>query len=176
MVPLLTRYAILNPGMRQKTFFPAPSQIGFTLIEMLISTGIMIMLLGGGIAAFITFNDRQTVLNAAKEVQVHLRSAQIKARASERPEACDSLEAYAVRMGANSNVLIVSAVCANGEHVRSTTELHPSVSNTNAFDLQFLGLHGGVNNPATITLTNGSRTYTVVVTQGGEIKDVGFSE
>jgi prepilin-type N-terminal cleavage/methylation domain-containing protein len=147
---------------------------GFTLIELLVSVVIMITLLGGGIAAYINFNDRQTVLNAAKEVQLQLRAAQIKARAAERPEGCDSLQAYAVRMNAGTNIVTTTAICANNEYPRDIKEINENVVVQDTFDIRFLVLHGGVTNPGTIVLVGPAQNYAIQVTQGGEINDGGY--
>jgi prepilin-type N-terminal cleavage/methylation domain-containing protein len=152
----------------------SPSQnrtAGFTLIEMLISVVIMLALVGGGIAAFITFNDRQTVLAGAKDLKLSFRSAQIKARAAERPDLCDSLQAYAVQMTAGSGQVTTSAICANGDYTIDSYLLKNDVVSQDTIDVQFLVLHGGVRNPGTVTLAKGSHEYSLTVTQGGEITE-----
>jgi prepilin-type N-terminal cleavage/methylation domain-containing protein len=154
----------------------SPRQTGFSLIEMLVAITIMMILVGMGVAAFLTFNDRQTLVQAAKTVQGHMRAAQVKARAGDSPAGCSGLQAYAVRMAVNSNILRLVAVCENGEVAYQQHELPTSVAADSAVDIQFFGLHGGVNNPSTVTLGSQSWQYSFFVSKGGEISEGELTE
>jgi len=149
---------------------------GFTLIELLVSVTIMLLIVGGGIAAFITFNDKQALRGAAKELQTYFRSAQISARSGVRPDVCDKLLSYAVTATAGSNQIRSLAVCENGSHEQALYLLPASVSVVGALNMEFQVLHGGVNNAGDVSLTNNTNTYTFSVTPGGEISDGDFDE
>ncbi len=147
---------------------------GFTLIEIAIAVSIMLFLVGGGIASYLTFNDRQLLLNEAKELQTFIRSAQTKARVGDRPEGCLKLERYKVTMAAGSSQIEVSAVCDNNgtteEFIRQTAELDNSITAAGVVDIEFNVLHGGALADTTVTLnSSGESTYVFEVTKGGEL-------
>jgi prepilin-type N-terminal cleavage/methylation domain-containing protein len=150
-------------------------QRGFTLIEMLVSITVMILLVGGGIASYITFNDRQTLATSGRKLETLLRAAQKKARVGDKPAACNTLNSYEVAVAAQSNVITLSAICANGPHEPRTETLNPQITATQTRQIRFQVLHGGVTNAGTISLTNGVDTYEIAVSQGGEITDKGVT-
>jgi hypothetical protein len=144
----------------------------------------MQLLLGAGIASFVRFNDRQTLLSAGKELQTYLRSAQTKARVGDRPSSCDKLLAYAVVAGQGTNQVQLRALCDNSGGAGvvtpityATYQFPSSILFESAVNMQFGVLLGGVTNPGTITLesTTTTQTYAITVTQGGEISDGVFS-
>lgn len=145
---------------------------GFTLIELLVVITIGIMIMGGGIAAYITFNDRQNLQNGAKLLQTYLRSAQTKARAGEKPAACDRLTGYRVVLTnpAGTGSVALSAVCANGVYAHSTYALPAGVSVSGVpKTITFANLYGGVTGAGPVVLNANGHTVTFSVTDGGEI-------
>lgn len=151
--------------------------MGFTLIEILIVITITVLLVGGGIAAFINFNERQAILNSAKEVQIFLRSAQTKAKVGQKPTGCNQLEAYRVSGNVNGNTLQLLAVCVGAEVAVSDYSLPDNLVFQSGVDLSFLVLQGGVSAAQTVSLesTRGYH-YEFEVTQGGEITQGELSE
>lgn len=152
---------------------------GFTLVELLVTVGIMLMLAGGGITALIAFQQRQTVQNGAKELQEHLRFAQSLAQVSEKPSGCDKLQGYNLTTAdqAGTVLVTVSADCEGGDVERDTWLLPEGVSLGSQLDVTFLGLHGGVNGSQTVSLSNDEGlTYTFEITPGGEITQGEFSQ
>jgi type II secretory pathway pseudopilin PulG len=154
---------------------------GFTLIELLVVITIIMFLTGGGIASFLTFNDRQTVQNGAKLVQTYMRQAQGKARAGEKPPACAAakLTGYRVQLTANSSQVILSAVCTNGVHTHTSYTLPGGVISENNHTITFANLYGGVINAGTVTIMSNPAnvtdySYSFEVTPGGEIDIGGF--
>ena len=144
---------------------------GFSLIEILVTITVALVIMGGGIASFIRFNERQTLLGAAQELQTYLRSAQTKARVGDRPVDCQRLEAYQVTMIQGSSQVEISAVCDDGQlFLQRQEDLPSAVTATNPVTVEFLVLHGGVSQAADINLVSGSgSSYEFNVTQGGEI-------
>ncbi len=113
---------------------------GFTLIEIVVGVSIMLFLVGGGIASYITFNDRQYKVAMAANSNVIEVSA-----------VCDN----------NGST---------EEFLRQTAELDASVTSAGAFDVEFNVLHGGATADTDIFLiSSGERWYTFSVTQGGEL-------
>jgi len=159
------------------------SRKGFTLIEVLIAITIMLLVTGGGIAAFVNFNDRQSVQGAARQLQTILRSAQVKARVGEKPGAgCDKLTGYRVQTAANTNQVILSAVCVSNAGApqmvtHTTSQLQNNVVAEGTYAITFANLYGGVTGATTIVLQKSSVSayrYSFVVTPGGEISDGAF--
>lgn len=61
---------------------------GFTLIEILVVSGIVILLMGSALLALVGFGDRKGVQSDAQLVVNHLRSVRVKAMAVEVPDEC----------------------------------------------------------------------------------------
>lgn len=92
-----------------KRLVPAPQ--GFTLLELLIVSVIMLVVTGGAIATLATFRDRQQALVTTKRVQQMLWSAQTKARVRETPVGCSPLQGYRVQITATAATL--HAMCGS---------------------------------------------------------------
>lgn len=155
---------------------PIRNSKGFTLIELLVSITIMMLMVGMGLASFITFNERQQLSGAAKELQTYLRSAQTRARNGDVPAGCITLEGYNVQMAQDTSLVTVRAICGNGNFIRSENNLTGGVTPATAIDMTFKVLQGGVTGAQNITLELGSRTYTFGVTAGGEINQGQLNE
>lgn len=154
-------------------------QEGFSLIELLIVSMIMVMLAGGGIASFITFNAKQQLLTTAKELKLYLRSAQSLVRTGETPTGCTTLNGYQVSSQDSGGVkeITLSAVCESGTYERQNFFFPESVTLSSDFSIIFLGLHGGVTGATSLELVSDSGdTYGFAVTQGGEITQGGLNQ
>lgn len=153
-------------------------QTGFTLLELLISITIMLLMVGIGIASFITFNERQQLTGGAKELQEFFRSAQTRARTGDIPVGCGTFSGYNVQMAIDSSSAQMYAICSTGNVLRSEKSLTGSVTPQNAINMTFINLHGGVTNASTVVLglPNGTLTYTFKVTEGGEITQGAINE
>lgn len=169
---------------------------GFSFIELMITVSIMVVVVGGGIASFTTFNDRQTVATANKELQTILRSAQTKARVRETPPECDPaaglpLQGWRVTAPAGVAGPTVQLYASCGR-VEEDSELDvargavreyrlPSsvtiTTDNGDLDVRFWALYGGVQfvgtNDATRTITVGgfSREWQFMIREGGEITE-----
>ncbi|MBT3250109.1 MAG: hypothetical protein HN846_04315 [Candidatus Pacebacteria bacterium] len=155
--------------------------LGFTLIELIVSIGILVLITGGGIAAFLNFNDKQQVLNGSKELRSYLRTAQTLVRVGESPAGCDKLVGYKVTSSDAGTVkeIKILAVCSTGgveESIEKDSFLLPeSTTLSSDINITFLGLHGGVIGSGTIEVVGAAdRTYSFEVTQGGEITQGDF--
>lgn len=144
---------------------------GFTLLELLISVTIMMLLVGMGVASFITFNERQQLVGAAKELQEFFRSAQTRSRTGDVPVGCGTFSGYNIQMAIDNPSVQMYAVCSNGNVLRSEKTLTGGARPTVAINMTFLSLKGGVNNASSVVLRlpSGSLTYSFRVTEGGEI-------
>lgn len=150
-----------------------PRSAGFTLIELLVSITIMLLLMGFGIAAYLTLNSRQELLTSSKQLQQFMRAAQKKARAGEKPAGCDQLQGYQVSVSAAAGATVqLQAVCVSGTFTRDSFVFPASVHANSALSMQFNSLSGGVAGAGVVTLSGGGgKTYTFTVDLGGQITE-----
>lgn len=152
---------------------------GFSLIELLVVISIILLTVGGGIAGFLTFNDKQTVLEGMRKVKSYFQVAQGRAQAGEIPPGCTGgLDHYAVRYHSApcSDEICVVAVCGGGTSVVMDQSYTPVNNLTislpgGASGVQFLVLGGGVVNSGNIEVSYSGRTYNFDVSSGGDISD-----
>lgn len=149
---------------------------GFTLIELLVSITIMMLMVSMGLASYITFNEKQQLSGAAKELQTYFRSAQTRARNGDVPSGCIKLSGYNVQMAQDTSIVTVRAICDSGNYTRAEHNLTGGVTPNTAIDMTFKVLSGGVTGAQNITLLLGSRSYTFKVTEGGEISQGQLNE
>lgn len=140
---------------------PKSTNPGFTLIELLIVISIMVLLVGGGIAAFVTFQRNQTILSIAKDAQQYLQTAQVKARVKETPTTCTTaasrLQGYRVNFNSDYTWQI-NPLCgpdggAKTEQLRISTftadsavaTLTRNASNGLVYQMDFYTLGSGTN-------------------------------
>lgn len=154
-----------------KFLIPKSQAKGFTLLELVISIGIMMLLVGLGVASYLQFNERQQVVGSARELQALFRSAQTRARTGDVPPGCGTLSGYLVEGAAGSSQVLMYAVCSGGNILRSTLTLIGGVTPVAGINMTFQTLKGGVTNAGVVTLRTPSLTYSYSfkVSQGGEI-------
>jgi Tfp pilus assembly protein FimT len=153
-----------------------PDTRGFTLIEMLVATAISMFLVGGGIAGYIQFNDRQTVVAGGKQLHSLLRTAQKKAMVGDKPVGCDVLHGYQVRTTNNSGQLTVYADCNNQDYLVITENMPGSVTAKSTSTVVFTVLHGGVTGATTLRVGQSTTIYEIDITAGGEISHGQFEQ
>lgn len=165
---------------------------GFTLIELIVTVSIIMIITGGGIAAFVNFNDKQQVQSTVKDLQTMMRAAQIKARAGEGASECGTvgsftngkLYGYEVTYDALNNDIVMNRICVEGTTYvaveRSRQEVDSNVT-LSVPDVTFLALKGGANTGAgspdltmTVSGVYTSYIYDFTVTPGGEITEGAF--
>lgn len=165
-------------------------QAGFTLIEMLVVLGLMALMLGGSIAGYRKFNDRQTVLQGGKEFVSTLRLAQKRASVGDKPDvagcnAGQKLEGYRVRGSNGASTYLMVPLCGGAE--ATAAEQAYTFSGDVVFnqdvDIRFYVLSRGTDfgaggNSVTIVMGNAQApgyTFTVQVTRSGEIYEQGMA-
>lgn len=148
------------------------SSSGFTLLEMLVSVTILLLITGGGVASYLSLNDRQTLVMNGKKLQFYMRAAQKKAHVGDKPTACDTLQGYVVTATTNPGATVqLSARCANGDYVDQSFVLPSDTNSVNAINMIFGGLRGGVTGADTVTLHTTKRNYSFTVGAGGDISE-----
>jgi len=159
----------------KKQFPSSLKQSGFTLIELLVAITIMFLILGTGVVSYLQFNDRQALLAGVEELKTLLRTAQTRARLGDKPAGCDRLEAYAVQMAVDSSTARLVAICQNDSYQTAEIRLPGNTQLASAIDIQFRVLHGGVINPAEITLVSPFElAFSFQVSEGGQISAGSF--
>lgn len=145
---------------------------GFTLIEILVVVVIMGLTVGGGIAAYNKLNDRQMVLQGAKNVVSQLRLAQKRADAGEKPfSSCLQLDGY--RVAGSGQLLTMGAVC-DGDLTQiepTNFQLTGNAYFATPFAFTFQTLSAGVTGATNVVVIDSSQTisYTIVVTPAGAV-------
>lgn len=147
------------------------AQSAFSLIEMLVVITIMMLMLGGGIAAYINFNTKQQLVGAARQLQVYLRSLQKKARVGDRPDGCTRLNGYQMRVIAGSGLVVMGADCDGGLIATDQYSMTGGVKAQSNIEISFKVLQGGATSLGNIILVKDTKKYQFQVTTGGEITE-----
>lgn len=85
---------------------------GYTLIEIIIVITILTIMMGGALASFANFRDKNTAQSEALVVADRLRKIQAKASAVELPDGCTGSVNFQVTMSGSD--LTVKANCSGG--------------------------------------------------------------
>lgn len=161
---------------------------GFTLIELIVAVGILILILSVGMANYITFNKRQKLNSTASEIQSYIQLAQSKAESSEIPavaKPCNELQYYGLRTNVDgiNNSLELTIHCSNYVTGPILLKSYPLPAGVviSPFDLQFQTLYKGIADATddtktewTITVSDDPEVYRFILTSGGEINDQGL--
>lgn len=158
---------------------PKLNALGFTLLEMIITVSIVLIVFGGGLAAFIRFNDKQRVQATANEVKQFIKSAQTRARVRDNPnQAGCTLQGYRVTTtGALATMSLLCgankfATSVGAERARYTV---PSGITVTSMSINFYTLAGAaeVITPLDnkIVIGGGNNYYMFRVEESGEIDE-----
>jgi len=158
---------------------------GFTLIEILVVSGIVSVIVGGAMAGFIGFRDRRAVTSYAQQVQGWYIAAQAKAKVREAPSSgCTTLLGY--RVSVTATLIRRQALCNTGPvgptddlAIPAGIDVNPTTAITDFFSipvedgpsgrLNYTSLNG--NNLIVVSDANSyQKTFTIAVT--GTIGDV----
>lgn len=169
--------------MRNLPASPLPQRQGFTLIEMLVTVAIGLLLATLGITGYIRFNDRQKILNSARELETIFQTAAVKAQGGDLG-GCTQLARYRVTLVTTADPVTValSSVCQDG-----TVTAVSNYALVNGIGISFTPglnyidfpvLQGGVifnpsatNVTATFTNTALNSSYTVDISRGGDFNE-----
>lgn len=150
---------------------------GFTMIELIITVSISMLLIGGIVVNYNSFNDTQVLKQAGLTLKNNLRLAQVKATSAEKPESgCTQLVGYTATFSTSSYT--TQAQCTEGLVGGAATVVLPSgvtffpipTSVTFAALTQTLLSGTSVN----VTLQGRSKSYLIQVSTNGEVTDVGL--
>lgn len=158
---------------------------GFTLIEVIISIGIMAILMGLGFANFRDYQRRQELIAEGRTLENNLRLAQAAAFSGQKPtltppSVCTSFDGVKFEL-TSSTTYTIAYVCNGGidEFNEVTYTLSPNmtiVGNGLGSSVLFKTIGHGTNLVSgakyllTVTQNNTGATTTITITSGGEIK------
>ena len=167
-------------------------QFGFTLIEIVVAVGLMIILMTVGITAYMRFETRQQLVGTKKEIEAIFHRARNNAKTGKMGN-CSKLKAYQVD-GVNQTdnfELQMREVCQTTNTSLATVYTSPDGVKLNQdFSLYFRVLSGDVDNVLyryydhngdpigspppletdwTIVVTDGDQSYQFTITRSGEI-------
>lgn len=160
----------------QSLRFSQEKLAGYTLIEILVSTTILLLIVGGGMAAYRNFATKQTIVNATRNFAVDLRTVQKKARSGEKPADCgtQTLDGWEVVKNSGDDFYITRAICG-GAPIVSSEQLEELESGArfvdSSFAIQFTVITGFTNTQTTITLQSGDLRSEVRINQAGGIEE-----
>lgn len=150
---------------------------GFSLIELLVVLVIILSITGFGISNYASFIDTQRLKQGGKTFINDLRFIQNRAMSSVKPRECGEFPLIAYRVSFSQNTYSYATVCSNGvfSEANGVFSLPDRVIFSpipSSFDIA--ALTGKPSRSLVITLTNGSKTYSVRITDIGSIEDIGF--
>jgi len=149
---------------------------GLTLIELIVVMAIIALLSGGGLAAYTSFNQSQTLKAAAENVKNNLRLVQSRALSQEKPATgCAVLDGFRVDISVGTANYSYLALC-NGDIPLETSRqsLSPlpagvTFASANPNQVIFRLLGSGATAAAIAVAGFGKAPITINVSQGGEI-------
>ena len=145
----------------------------------MISVLIISLLVGGGIAAYNDFNDKQKVIAAGKEYSIILRSAQKRIKSGEKPDSgCGQLYGYRITTISSGTTASVDIICDQGSTIIADDVYALSSGTIFLSDsvIIFKTLSQGVEGAQIVELgdINGNYIYQIEITGEGSITDVGI--
>lgn len=166
----------LPPSSARKPFYGVAKR-GFTMIELIITVSISMLLIGGIVVNYNSFNDTQVLKQAGLTLKNNLRLAQVKATSAEKPESgCTQLVGYTLTFSASSYT--TQAQCTEGLVGAAVTVVLPSgvtfspIPTSVTFAALTQTLLSGT--PVDVTLQARSKSYLIRVSTNGEVTDVGL--
>lgn len=150
---------------------------GFTLLELLISISILMVITGGILTGYNSFNDNRRVKEGATTLKTDLRLIQNKAQAAIKPPSgCTQLVGYRVTFTATTYQS--QAICTSGAvGTIITSTLPASVSFSpipSAFTFRVLTQGIDTSSSISITLVGLTKSYRIAVSPNGDINDHGY--
>lgn len=154
-----------------------PLSRGYTIVELIVVSGIFLLLTGGLLANYTSFNETQKLRQASSTLKTTLRLAQTKAVAGEKPtSACATLVGHQVTFTASTYSL--QPVCSAGPvGVISTSSLPTGVAFfpiPTAMTYEALQGTTTLSGTTPITLVGSSKSYVLEIAPSGDITDLGL--
>jgi len=147
---------------------------GFTLIEVMAVTAMILILAGGSVAAYLNFNKNQSMDSDARSLISEIYRVRNLASSMQYPAGCTSLKGYNIKSDVGLTGLLLSVSCDPDNVIFPVVEVLSVSVFTNAIDLSFLPgsgyLANGVDQQITIKNSNDTAvTKIITVGQYGNI-------
>jgi len=150
---------------------------GFTLIEVVVSIGIALALVGSVIVNYNGYNDAQTLKQAALTLKNNVRFAQSKSLTGDKPASgCTQLLGFQLSFVASG--YSIQATCdPEGVAGDATTVTFPSSLTFNpvpsAIIFYAVGRGTNLDTSVSLTISGFNRVYTLQVSPSGDVSDLG---
>lgn len=160
---------------------PFAISAGFTLIEIIIAISLLAILLTGGVASFISYNQAQSLNTAALDVFTMLNKAKSRTQSQVKPDICinqsRSLDGYSVVISPLTKTYTLNAVCTERDVLIESKALPDNISfNTReTTKTQFLfqvisgSILGGGKGAGTVAIDGYGQTKAINVDELGNI-------
>ncbi len=151
---------------------------GFTMIELVVVMGVIVLLTSIGAAGYNGFNDTQKLKQTGLTLKNNLRVAQTKAIAASKPSSgCTTLMGYVATFTANGYA--INPQCTDGV-IDDPTTVTFSAGVTfspvpSSFFFTTLTGRISVSTDRTLMLIGLSKKYTLIVHPNGDIDDSGLA-
>lgn len=158
---------------------------GFSLIEILLVAVTMMVLLGGGISAYVSFTNRQNIITAGKNFVVILRDTQKRAQSGEKPSFCvdadEELSGWRINKTGDAAYEVI-ALCDGTEvpGTRASYNLDEGIffGDWDVDEITFEVVTGSVTGASQVLIQNDvdspDYVYTIKVSSVGGIDDEGI--
>jgi len=144
-------------------------QAGFTLIELMTVTAIVLILAGGSVAAYLNFNKNQSMDSDARSLVSEIYRVRNLASSMQYPTGCTSLKGYNIKSDISLTGLLLTVNCVPSNVMFPVVKILSVSVFTNAIDVSFLPGSGYLINGADqqITIKNSNDvTVTKIITVG----------
>jgi prepilin-type N-terminal cleavage/methylation domain-containing protein len=167
-------------ALRIHESLPAGRQ-GFTLLEVIVSVAIALLLTGFIIVNYNTYNDTQKLKQAALTLKNDLRFAQGKALSGDKPLAgpssCTQLLGYTLIF--DENYYTMQPECSPEGLQTPLTRVNLTSGITfipvpASFTFRVLSRGTSLPTPASLILSGNGNLYSIQVSPGGDISDMGM--
>lgn len=150
---------------------------GFSLVELLVSITVLSLIFGLAIASYSRFNRRERIKQAGQTLRTDLRYAQTRAISAQKPDSgCTTFTG--MRFTFVSGGYTIAHECTEGVVGAGDTKTLPDGVTfspvPSAFTFLALTRRSSHSADQTLTLTNGTDSYSVQVTREGEVNDLGY--
>jgi Tfp pilus assembly protein FimT len=143
--------------------------IGLTLVEILVTSAIVMTISGLGLAAYNDFNNRQILNATADELKNNLRQVRGWAMAGRKMTGCtDTLSGYQISFSPDDYQYQVAVLCPN-EIAVNTFSYSDKVTISYDQSFVFQALTGETGDQIQIDLVLGTRSKSLNINTNGEI-------
>lgn len=140
---------------------------GYSLIELILVVGVIVLTTAFGIARYNEFNERQSVQQSADTFISNLRLIQAKALSGDKPDDCMTLIGWTVEFALKSYTMY--AQCSNGiiESSRVTVDLPGNVNlSPSSGSITYFALGKGTSQDLNVQIIGRQVTVPVVLAAG----------